>query len=114
MSVLLVTGSAGLVGSEISTYFHALGWEVHGLDSFQRAAFFGPQSDTRWNQDRLKRTLKGFRSHEIDVRDRDRIMALMAEVKPEAVVHTASQPSHDKAAEIPFIDFSEKVLGLNH
>jgi CDP-paratose 2-epimerase len=51
---LLVTGSSGLIGSEVVTYFATQGWEVHGVDNNMRADFFGPQGDTRWNLQRLK------------------------------------------------------------
>lgn len=59
---LLVTGASGLIGSEVATYFaRELGYDVHGLDNNQRAVFFGPQGDTRWNQRRLQRELPGLR-----------------------------------------------------
>jgi len=58
--LLLVTGSSGLIGSEICTHFAAEGYEVHGLDNNQRAVFFGPAGDTRWNQARLEREVRGF------------------------------------------------------
>lgn len=70
MKALLVTGSSGLIGSEVATYFAQRGYEVHGVDNNQRAVFFGAQGDTRWNQHRLQATLPAFAHHEIDVRDR--------------------------------------------
>ena len=71
MPKLLVTGSSGLIGSEVVIHFARNGWEVHGMDNNQRAIFFGPQGDTRWNQRRLLETLgDGFQHHEIDIRDR--------------------------------------------
>ncbi|HVU32931.1 MAG TPA: NAD-dependent epimerase/dehydratase family protein, partial [Opitutaceae bacterium] len=103
MKNLLVTGSSGLIGSEVCTYFaRELGYRVHGIDNNQRAAFFGPQGDTRWNQQRLARELHGFVHHELDIRDRAGVLALVKEIKPDAIVHTAAQPSHDRAAAIPF------------
>ena len=102
---LLVTGSSGLIGSEMCHYFAARGWKIHGLDNNQRAVFFGPQGDTRWNQQRLASTIRGFEHHELDLRDREGILALVRHVKLDAIVHAAAQPSHDKAAEIPFEDF---------
>ncbi|MES2604474.1 MAG: NAD-dependent epimerase/dehydratase family protein, partial [Pseudomonadota bacterium] len=51
---MLVTGSSGLIGSEVVAYFCEIGWAVHGVDNNMRADFFGPQGDTRWNQERLK------------------------------------------------------------
>jgi CDP-paratose 2-epimerase len=109
---LLVTGSSGLIGSEVCTYFaRELGYKVHGLDNNQRAVFFGPQGDTRWNQERLQRELPGFVHHELDIRDRSGVLAKVAELKPDAIVHTAAQPSHDRAAAIPFDDFDTNAVG---
>ena len=71
MKTLLVTGSSGLIGSEVCHYFaRELGYAVHGLDNNQRAVFFGPQGDTRWNQQRLQQQLPGFVHHELDIRNR--------------------------------------------
>jgi len=109
--VLLVTGSSGLIGSEMCTYFAAEGYEVHGLDNNQRAVFFGPAGDTRWNQARLEREVRGFVHHELDIRDRAGILALVGTLRPSAIVHTAAQPSHDRAAAIPFDDFDTNAVG---
>jgi CDP-paratose 2-epimerase len=109
---LLVTGSSGLIGSEVCAYFaRELGYKIHGVDNNQRAVFFGPQGDTRWNQQRLARDLPGFVHHELDIRDRTGVLALLREVKPSVVVHTAAQPSHDRAAAIPFDDFDTNAVG---
>jgi CDP-paratose 2-epimerase len=109
---LLVTGSSGLIGSEVCVYFaQELGFTVHGVDNNQRAVFFGPQGDTRWNQQRLARDLKGFVHHELDIRDRAGVLALVRAVKPHVIVHTAAQPSHDRAAAIPFDDFDTNAVG---
>jgi CDP-paratose 2-epimerase len=109
---LLVTGSSGLIGSEVCSYFsRELGYKVHGVDNNQRAVFFGPQGDTRWNQDRLGRELKGFSHHELDIRDRQGVLALIKAVRPTAIVHCAAQPSHDRAAAIPFDDFDTNAVG---
>ena len=111
MKKLLVTGSSGLIGSEVCTYFAASGWQIHGVDNNQRATFFGPSGDTRWNQQRLKASLASFEHHEIDIRDRAGILQLLANVRPDAIVHTAAQPSHDRAAAIPFDDFDTNAVG---
>ncbi|MFD0750770.1 NAD-dependent epimerase/dehydratase family protein [Mucilaginibacter calamicampi] len=109
---LLVTGSSGLIGSEVCVHFAALGWEVHGLDNNQRAVFFGPQGDTRWNQNRLKEKLgQSFIHHELDIRDRAGVLELLKQLTPDAIVHTAAQPSHDRAAAIPFDDFDTNATG---
>jgi CDP-paratose 2-epimerase len=112
MKKLLVTGSSGLIGSEVCIHFAERGWEIHGVDNNQRAVFFGPQGDTRWNQSRLSQSLqKQFLHHEVDIRDRLEVLNLLEEVKPDAVVHTAAQPSHDRAAAIPFADFDTNAVG---
>jgi len=111
---LLITGSSGLIGSEVCHYFSKeLGYEIHGVDNNQRAVFFGPQGDTRWNQQRLQTDLggEGFVHHEIDIRDRHGVLDLIAQVKPDAIVHAAAQPSHDRAAAIPFDDFDTNAVG---
>jgi CDP-paratose 2-epimerase len=111
MKKLLVTGSSGLVGSEVCVYFAQKGYEIHGVDNNQRAVFFGPQGDTRWNQKRLAENIKGFQHHEIDIRDRQGILDLIKSIKPDVIVHTAAQPSHDRAAAIPFDDFDTNAVG---
>lgn len=111
MKKLLVTGSSGLIGSEVCTYFAANGWQIHGVDNNQRATFFGPSGDTRWNQKRLSESISGYEHHEIDIRDRAGVLKLLAEVRPDAIVHTAAQPSHDRAAAIPFDDFDTNAVG---
>ena len=109
---ILVTGSSGLIGSEVSSYFSKeLGYAIHGVDNNQRAAFFGPAGDTRWNQNRLCSDLPGFTHHELDIRDRAGVLELVARIRPDAIVHTAAQPSHDRAADIPFDDFDTNAVG---
>jgi CDP-paratose 2-epimerase len=111
MRKILVTGSSGLIGSEVCVYFAGKGWEIHGIDNNQREVFFGQQGSTRWNQQRLQSLIKGFKHHEIDIRDRDNIISIVSEIKPDAIVHTAAQPSHDRAASIPFDDFDTNAVG---
>ena len=109
--VLFVTGSSGLIGSEVCLAFHEKGFTIHGLDNNQRAAFFGPQGDTRWNQRRLQQLIPGFVHHEMDIRDRQGLANLIKEIRPTVIVHTAAQPSHDRAAAIPFDDFDTNAVG---
>jgi CDP-paratose 2-epimerase len=108
---LLVTGSSGLIGSEVCLFLGREGFTIHGLDNNQRAVFFGAAGDTRWNQERITGKLPGFRHHELDIRDRAGVLELVAQVRPDAIIHTASQPSHDLAAAIPFDDFDTNATG---
>src|SRR5881392_1616140 len=111
MKKLLVTGSSGLIGSEVVAYFAHDDWEVHGIDNNQRADFFGPSGDTRWNQKRLLAAYKNFHHHELDIRDRAAVLKCVEDLKPDMVVHTAAQPSHDLAAARPFDDFDVNAVG---
>lgn len=111
MKTIIVTGSSGLIGSEVCQYFDSQGWSVHGVDNNQRAVFFGDQGDTRWNQNRLQKSLKAFSHHEIDIRDRIGICNLIDTIRPHAIVHAAAQPSHDRASAIPFEDFDTNAVG---
>src|SRR5262249_30297182 len=111
MSKLLVTGSSGLIGSEVVDYFCKLKWEVHGIDNNMRADFFGPSGDTRRNQRRLQNAHESFHHHELDIRDRRGVDALIDAIRPCLIVHTAAQPSHDLAATRPFDDFDVNAVG---
>jgi len=108
---LLVTGSSGLIGSEVVEHFSRAGWDVHGVDNNMRADFFGPQGDTRWNLQRLRTAWPSFQHHEVDIRQREVVLALLRELRPQAIVHTAAQPSHDLAAKRPFDDFDVNAVG---
>jgi len=111
MKKILITGSSGLIGSEVCLFFAEQGYAIHGVDNNQRAVFFGPQGDTRWNQKRLETSINNFHHHEIDIRDRTGLIALVALLKPDVIVHAAAQPSHDRAAAIPFDDFDTNAVG---
>ncbi len=112
MRTCLITGSSGLIGSEVALHFAQSGdYRIHGIDNNQRAVFFGPQGDTRWNQHRLAAQIPDFQHHELDIRDRAGVLALLKSVRPEVIVHTAAQPSHDRAAAIPFDDFDTNAVG---
>lgn len=111
IKTLLVTGSSGLVGSEVCDYFGSRGYKIHGVDNNQRAVFFGPQGDTRWNQARLSNSIPQFEHHELDIRNRTGVHDLISEVRPGCIVHAAAQPSHDLAARIPFDDFDTNAVG---
>jgi len=75
--ICLVTGSSGLIGSEVAAFFHGRGFAIHGVDNNQREVFFGPQGNTRWNQARLQEALPGFTHHEVDIRDRAAVLKLV-------------------------------------
>ena len=108
---VLVTGSNGLIGSEAVVYFDGLGAEVVGVDNNMRATFFGPGGDTRWNQRRLEGSARGFRHVELDIRDREGVLKLLADTPVDLIVHCAAQPSHDLAAKMPFEDFDVNAGG---
>ncbi|RAM50370.1 MAG: NAD-dependent epimerase [Hapalosiphonaceae cyanobacterium JJU2] len=111
MNKLLVTGSSGLIGSEVVEYFCKQGWEVYGIDNNQRADFFGTAGDTRWNQKRLVEIHQNFQHIELDIRDRQGVLKCIESLKPDMLVHTAAQPSHDLAASRPFDDFDVNAVG---
>jgi CDP-paratose 2-epimerase len=108
---VLITGSSGLIGSEAVAHFDALGAEVIGVDNNMRADFFGVDGDTSWNRARLLLDCPRFRHVDLDIRDRAAILALVEDVRPDAFIHCAAQPSHDLAARRPFDDFSVNAGG---
>jgi CDP-paratose 2-epimerase len=107
----LVTGSCGLIGSEVTAYFAKFGFAVTGIDNNFRATFFGPEGDTRWSLQRLERSCPNYRHVNLDIRDREGVLALVRDLRPSLIIHTAAQPSHDRAAAIPFLDFEVNALG---
>jgi len=108
---ILVTGSSGLIGSEAVAHFDAKGHEVFGVDNNMRRVFFGPAGDTLWNLERLKAGTKRFQHASLDIRGRAALEALFSSRRFDLIVHCAAQPSHDKAREIPLIDFEVNALG---
>jgi CDP-paratose 2-epimerase len=108
---VLVTGSSGLIGSETVTYFEGRGWEVHGVDNNMRRDFFGPDGDTTWNLERLLGSTRRFVHHDLDIRDRQAVLALTKTHRPDLIVHCAAQPSHDLAKDRPFDDFDVNAVG---
>src|SRR3954466_7109242 len=107
----LVTGSSGLIGSEAVAYLDERGWAVHGVDNNMRRDFFGEHGDTTWNLERLRSATRQFEHHDVDIRDRATILGLVADAKPDLIVHAAAQPSHDLAASRPFDDFDVNAVG---
>jgi len=108
---ILVTGSSGLIGSEAVEYFDGQGHEVVGVDNNMRREFFGAAGDTLWNLERLKGRTKRFTHVGLDIRDRAGIDELFRAHRFELIVHCAAQPSHDKARDIPLLDFEVNALG---
>jgi CDP-paratose 2-epimerase len=114
MSVVVISGSCGLIGSEAAIYFGGRGLQVVGIENDMRRVFFGEDASTEWNRSRLEERLgSGYRHHDVDVRDRDGILAIFARYGSavELVIHTAAQPSHDWAAREPFTDFDINAVG---
>lgn len=113
MSIALITGSAGLVGSEAVAYFAQQGMQVVGIDNDMRSEFFGAEATTRPNLERLQRTVPEYKHHSIDIRNEKAVFALFQYYGSDIslVIHTAAQPSHDWAARAPFVDFSVNASG---
>jgi CDP-paratose 2-epimerase len=109
---ILVTGSAGLIGSEVCQMFGRDGWDVVGIDNNQRKVFFGEQGDTTWNLARLVSAIGSrYSHHAVDIRDRRLVEDVISKTMPDLIVHAAAQPSHDRAASIPFDDFDTNAVG---
>src|SRR5207245_5989451 len=113
MSVVMVTGSAGLIGSESAHFFCQLGHTVVGIDNDMRSYFFGVEASTRWKRDLLVRENPNYVHYDVDIRDHRAIEAIFREYNSaiSLVIHTASQPSHDWAARDPFTDFTVNANG---
>ena len=107
----LVTGSGGLVGSECVNTLCGEGWEVVGVDNDMRARFFGPQGATTPVVDDLLARHRSYRHAALDIRDRAGVRELFERERPEFIIHAAAQPSHDKAASIPYEDFDVNAVG---
>ena len=114
MPKVLVTGSCGLIGSEVCRFFSRQGFQIHGIDDNHRAIFFGRDGDTTWVLEQLKAEIRGYQHSALDIRDRDGVLALVKETRPDLIIHTAAQPSHDRAASIPFLDFEVNAMGTLH
>ena len=114
MSVAVVTGSGGLIGSETVQFFCDLGFDVIGVDNDMRRVFFGDEASTDWNRALLQQRFpKQYRHVNADIRDQVAMDALYQEYGKaiELVVHTAAQPSHDWAAREPLTDFTINANG---
>ena len=108
---LLVTGSCGLVGSEIVDLLHKDFDLVYGLDNNSRKIFFGQGGDISVRKKMLQRKIKNYKHLNLDIKNRKQIIDLIQKIRPETIVHCAGQPSHDLAAQIPFKDFDTNTVG---
>lgn len=112
MKKVLVTGSAGLIGSESVKFFARKGFDVYGIDNDMRAYFFGKEASTKWNLETLKR-IKNYHHYDADIRDEKKIETIFKEHRFDLIIHTAAQPSHDWAAKEPLTDFTINALGTH-
>lgn len=112
-NVLIVTGSAGLIGSETVRFFSEKGLDLVGIDNDMRASFFGPEASTHWNRRKLEETIKNYKHVEEDIRNEEAMDSLFSYYGKNiaGIIHTAAQPSHDWAARDPFKDFTVNANG---
>ena len=108
---LLVTGSAGLIGSEAVRFFSKKNYEIFGIDNDMRAYFFGKEASTDWNRKKLEESHLNYKHLSIDIRDEKKIEKVFRQNKFDVVIHTAAQPSHDWAAKEPLTDFTINANG---
>lgn len=113
MSVAIITGSAGLIGSEAVKFFDNLGMQVVGIDNDMRKFFFGEEASTKWNRERLEKQVKNYQHYDVDIRDYLKIKEIFQHFGADIslIIHTAAQPSHDWAASDPFSDFTVNANG---
>lgn len=108
---VLVTGSAGLIGSEAVKFFAEKGFKILGIDNNSRKYFFGPSASTTWNKNRLRREIKDYTHFDVDIRNEKKIDDIFKNNKIDLIIHAAAQPSHDWAAKEPLTDFTINALG---
>ena len=113
MSVVVVTGSAGLIGSESVGFFSDKGYDVVGIDNDMRQTFFGSDASTAWKKDQLIQNCSNYTHHDVDIRDEAAVSQVFAKYSNDIVliIHTAAQPSHDWAAKEPVTDFTVNANG---
>ncbi|HEY6878690.1 MAG TPA: NAD-dependent epimerase/dehydratase family protein, partial [Polyangiales bacterium] len=111
---VIVTGSSGLIGSEAVLHFARTGHQVYGIDNNLRRHFFGEDGDTSHVLAMLRERAPRFVHCNEDIRDRAAMLRLIAELKPDAIIHCAAQPSHDLAAKMPFEDFDTNAVGTHN
>jgi len=113
MKVALITGSAGLIGSQACDFFSKKGYKIIGIDNDMRSYFFGESSSTKDSLNSLKSKINDYKHYDIDIRDYSKLEEIFKEYSSdiEIVIHTAAQPSHDWAAKEPLTDFSVNATG---
>lgn len=113
MSIVIITGSAGLIGSEAARFFYDKGFDIIGIDNDMRSYFFGQSASTKWNIMRLSSELNHYKHYNIDIRDYEQVQTLFSTYRDNIllVIHCAAQPSHDWAAREPFTDFTINANG---
>lgn len=113
MDVVLITGSAGLIGAEAVRFFSSKGFHVVGIDNNMRMQFFGKEASTEWSRKKLESEVVGYTHYDEDIRDAAAIEEIFkkhgADIR--LIIHTAAQPSHDWAAKDPFTDFTVNANG---
>ncbi len=107
---ILITGSAGLIGSESVKFFCEKDFQVIGIDNNMRQYFFGSEASTEWNRRRLEDKYKNYTHYSIDIRNQNELTTLFKKYNFDLIIHTAAQPSHDWAAKEPVTDFTVNAL----
>lgn len=110
---VLITGSAGLIGSEAVRFFANKGFKIIGIDNNLREYFFGPSASTNWNKKRLQKEIRNYVHYDVDIRNQKKIKDIFKGNKIDLIIHTAAQPSHDWAAKEPLTDFTINALGTH-
>ena len=113
MSLVLITGSCGLVGSEAAIFFSKKGFEILGVDNNARRFFFGPDGDISWIKKSLKKKIKNYNHYNIDIRNYNSLKKIFSKYRSQIklIIHCAAQPSHDWAKNKAFIDFDVNAKG---
>ena len=113
MSVALITGSAGLVGSEAVKFFCNKGFDVVGIDNNLRKFFFGNDGSTSWVKKKLEHDYKKFLNYDVDIRSFSCLEKIFKKYKKKIsiIIHCAAQPSHDYGKNYPIIDFNINATG---
>jgi CDP-paratose 2-epimerase len=111
---ILITGAGGLIGSEAVEYYCSQGHQIYGIENNQRQVFFGEKGSTSFRLNQLQIQNPIFKNFNVDIRNKNSILDLFKQIKFDVVIHTAAQPSHDRAADIPFDDFETNANGTLH